>query len=184
MSSICFQVTCKYIFFRDAQTLVEVANYILEIYDENRHHPLCRKFAEITEKVIKYVLSFYIALATACAVSISIYSVLSGKMVLPIVYPGIGMDDIEGRILNAILQSIMCVIILVSASAFDALVTMVFVNMSMVSQILMGEINAFQELLKQEKLDAYASRQRLLTIISSHTKYNRLVKTLSISNEL
>lgn len=95
---------CRYVFLKDIQTFVEVANFILGIYDENPHHPLCQKYAAITEKVIKCILSFYIVFISTTGASISFCAVFSDKMAFPIVFPGINIDQIEGNILNAVLQ--------------------------------------------------------------------------------
>lgn len=157
---------------KDIQTFVEVANFVLEIYDENHLNPLCFKFAVITENIIKIISVFYTVVIIVVAAYIGASAVYSDKMTMPTIYPGIAVETIEGNISNAILQILFGAISMGCWMVFDTMVTVVFVNMSMVSQILTEKIVALEDWLREEKLDAKASRQKVLAIISSHIKYN------------
>lgn len=145
-----------------------MANFIVEIYDENRNNPLC-------SKIIKIISVFYIVMVAVVVAYIGISTALSGKMVLilPILYPGIDIDENNGFILNTILHILLALMAGASSLAFDGLVTMVFINMSMVSQFLTEKIDSLQELLRKRELVVPTSRQRMLANILSHIKYNR-----------
>lgn len=104
---------------------------------------------------------------------IGIYATFAKKVAIPIIYPGIDIEETPGIILNVFLQLALVFIFAVHFPAFDAMVTVVFVNMSMVSQFLIEKINAVQGQLREEKLDARNTREKMLSIVSSHIKYNR-----------
>lgn len=169
----------------------------MEIYDENQHHPLCRKYAGITEKIIKTILlGYWIGFVIGVCVVLSAQQPLA----IPVVYPGIDISHIEGYVVNVILQIMWLLVIVTIWPPFEAMVAVIFLNMSMVSQFLTERIDELQQLLREKQLgreklaikserienvsgllreersDAPTSRQRMLAIISSHIKYNRSVK--------
>lgn len=182
---ICTQGLIKYMFVDDINSLVEISKFIKDIYEKDtKSHSrfyysiLCQTYAKRTEIILKALAIGYIALHICYISVLFLHTVLNGKMVpmLRIYLPGIDTHSIGGAIFLNVLDYVSITTGYVNICCFDLLIFTIFINMPMLSLVIIGHLDELREPLldkkdkKDKKCKFYEIKKRLIQIVAMHNK--------------
>lgn len=171
------QTIFKYGLVDDIRSMIEVADFIEDIYKKNAkpraqnlsYSVLCRKYADRSVKILKAVIVSY-ATVHICFVSLSFLDNLGKRQMVPIFrinFPGVGEHSL---FLNAF-NYFSVLIVDFTMCSFDMLIYIIFANMPMVASIITGHLDELRDVLQDKKRKLDDINDRLIQIIFMHKKY-------------
>lgn len=182
MQITIFQLIVKYTDQRSFKSLNELTVEIGDIYTENenvaRFHEIFVQYSRYTEIIVKSVLYALTTYAiTYIALSI-LYSIITGKMMptLGFYMPGVDENTTWGITVLVLQQIVASILGIIAEMAYDATLYAVFLNMAMISAVIVAHIDEFQKSLSitggASRVDV---RRKQIGLIRMHLKYNEWV---------
>lgn len=169
-----------YLCVKDAKGLIEIAHFIADIYEKNskpsnmRNFMLCRRFAKNGKLILKAISISY-ASSILFNVWPGIYEMLtSGESAFPARISTLYVDQPSAfdLTLEMIFNFVVLAIIAMVQIAYDPLIYIIFLNMLLVSSIIIGQIDDFKEALLDPAISLRDTKYRMQAIILMILKYN------------
>lgn len=177
------QVLVKYVLVQNLINLRELADFIGDVYKQNmnpgsnskcHNFQLCQKYADRSELIVKTIriacgiLPF--ALATLCFVQF----LCTANIIPPlcIYFPGIDNGSIIGQCIMVAFNLMWFTYGLLITMAIDSLVSIVFLNMGLISSIIVNHLTELKDVLLKAQCSKREIKQRIITIVLMHKKYN------------
>lgn len=175
------QVISKYICPQDVRALIEIGDFIGNIYQQytkpksrSYYLFLCNKYANISARILKTVLNVYILLFI-CFLSLGICESLSMGKPMPalrIYLPGVNEDSFGGCFTIMVYNYVGATFVPMTEAAYNALLFIIFANMPMVSSVIVGHLDELKDnLLIPGYYKNYDIERRLLNVILMHNEY-------------
>lgn len=167
----------------DVKALVEIYDFIGDIYKKNsKKSPstsryyyviLCQKYAKISETVLKMGIYTFVIFHIIFDCLLIADSVYQGKMVPPlrIYFPIINENSIDGALFLIIYNYAVIVIGYTIMFTYDLLIFIIFANIPMVADVIIGHLDELKEALMESDCSPREIQQRMLCIIRMHNKY-------------
>lgn len=174
-----FQIVTKLLLISDFLYLIEIVEFMFDIYDKNqrkreKYYELCKRFANISLILLILALSLYCFLVVFEGVFTFIQFSLTGEFIPPysVSFPNTN-DQIFANIYGIILINITAMIFFVTISlGVDSLIVLVIANIPFISTILIRELEEFKSTIEKSKLTEEQIKFEFLRIIFMHRKYN------------
>lgn len=167
-------------FLKDIKSIFEIADFINDVYEKNskfvdmKNYDLCKTFANLSEKIVKFGIVGYVMVATVYTAPALYQTIFKGnptpvlRMYLPFVHED---SHTELAILTAVNYGFYWVI-LHGVGSYDILIVFVTVNIPMVSTVITGHLQDFQEALLRRNNTLQMTKYRMRSIILMTLKYN------------
>lgn len=172
------QICLKYIFVPRLKPLIEICDTISEVYQKNskftmKYYGLCHRYADLTSRMIKVVIFAYF-IVIALYTSPYIVAYFGPIRVIPCMglFRGSGeMNSERFAMLLSYQYSVLisCYLVLV---AIDLLIIVVFVNLPMLSDIIIGQLGELNDELLKGKESLQMVRKRFQQVVMMHNEYN------------
>lgn len=173
------QILLKFYFGNDVKTLIEIADFIGDIYKQNakshsRYYTmLMDKYARLSVLIVKNVIAAYVILHISFTLFVVGDNIHTGAKtpLLRIYIPGVDENSMAGY---AFLMAYTYLLLLFGYSvvcSFDALTFLIFANMPMVASVIHGHLDELKEALLNTKTKPNEITYRLLNVILMHKKY-------------
>lgn len=134
---------------------------------------LCRKYADRSETIIKIIRIGYTVLIVALAILCFVVYFYTGQIIPPlcVYYPVVDDSSLIGQCILVALNLVVYAVGLLIAMAIDSLVSVIFLNMGLVSSIIVNHLNELRNALLDPERSKHEIRKRLINIIFMHKKY-------------
>lgn len=175
------QICLKYIFVPRLKPLIDICDSLIEVHESNskftmKYYGLCHQYADLTSRMIKIVLFAYF-IVIGLYTSPYIVAYFGPTRVIPCMslIRGSGKMTAERFAMLLTYQYmilISCYLVLV---AIDLLIIVVFVNLPMLTDIIIGQLRELNDVLAEGRESMQMIKQRLQQIIMMHNKYNLYV---------
>lgn len=162
--------------------MLRIADFIEEMYSQqqstkakqSRNHAMCSKYANIIEFILKAGISAYTLVAMLYAFyPFGLFAATREKVVpLRMYFPGIDEQSTIGFIILITFNAVFVFCALAAVMPIDALTVIIFVNMPMVSSIIIRQLDDFRGELDSGTIAMHAIRGNLLAFVAMHKKYN------------
>lgn len=170
----------KYILMADLRAWVDIFTYVNNIYmrnanPENKDYNLCKKFAELSQKIVITIPIMYFCAGSSYQASKFLDYLFTGilKPPLGIYFPKVyefGKLGVIAMNLTNIIGVWVCV---VSVSIFDTLIYFVFANIVLASSVVQRKLYDFESQLESTRMSSKEIKLELLRIINNDLKYNK-----------
>lgn len=192
MSQICIiptttktiysQALFKYMFVNDTQMLLEIADFIEDIYKQNakprgqnvHYSNLCEKYADRSIVILKVVVCGFAGMHCCFVSALFLDNWLKGVMapIFRIYLPGLDEHTLFGAIFLNIFNYVVILVADLIIPPFDSLIFIIFANIPMVASVITGHLDELRKALPH----AYYRKtrdinNRLIQIIFMHKKY-------------
>lgn len=170
----------KYIFVTDLINLRKIADFIGYVYKQNMDHgsgnynfQLCREYADRTEQIIKIIRIGYGILGIFASSLTFIEFIHTGKLLMPLCnyFPGVDESSPIGQGFLAAYNLLVITYSLLIFMPVDSLVCIIFVNMGLVSSIIINHLAEMRNALLDPDCSKLDIRKRMINIICMHQKY-------------
>lgn len=174
------QITLKFSCVQDVQSLLDIADFIDDIYMSNANsasdskmQQLLQQYATIT-KIILYACVGSYTLQTIFFVGPMLAEYFYDGKLIPIFHiyiPYIYNQNADGFIIGIFINYLVYFVCYMNLISYDVLLFIIFGNMPMVSTIITIHLTELRELL-DNSTDAENIRKKLVHIVLMHRKYN------------
>lgn len=175
---LAIQITIKYLCAYDLQSMVNVADHMIDIYKHNsadvRKDLLLERYAAVSKRILKSIMIFYCFCASMYLLHpIAVY-VLHREMLtpLPTYFPFINERKPFGFIVLVIYDVPMIIMANAFHCAFHAIVSIVFVNMLMMSGIFDMHVNAVNEHLELDACERLKLKRKFIHLIREYQTFS------------
>lgn len=164
----------KHVFIFDLRLLVDVIAFLADIFKKNsmksaKYYDLCKTYSKFSVKIIKTVICAYVSFPI-CLSAPSVFRYYHGAALrtsLGVYVPFI--SDSQLFYWNVYVFIVTIVIV----SSFDGIIYLVFVNISLPSNIIIDQIKELEHIIRGSELSEKESKFRLSQIIYMHQNYNK-----------
>lgn len=172
-----------YFIIKDLRSLLEIAEFIREIYMKNArtinttnffNYGLCRKYGSITERIVKIMISLY-GLTTFTIILFPgiLFFLDERRLPLCIYVPGLDdQSDLDFSILF-VYNSIALIIGMFIACAVNTLILIIFANIPMIATIIIHQLEELKMALMDPECPSSEIKYRILNIVLMIEKYKK-----------
>lgn len=168
----------KYTFLYKMKALIRVLNYAKNIYERNsspneRYYELCLQFARLTEMTLKGIIGAYIMIALLVTGPAMVEYLLTGHMVPSMHAYFVGVTEYSEyleSLLNLYNHSAV-VVVLFTFVAPDILIYMTFANIPLISRVVEGEVDHFEEKIQLNSFVASEAKGWIIEVIRLYGEY-------------
>lgn len=175
----------KYYFVNDFKELIRVTDAINDIYTkqfpnskqsdriENRQR-LCNKYAKITEKIIAGIMTFYGIIIFCDIVQPFVLYLLTGEVIqtMGIEFLAINKSTTVGAAILLCIEDLAFLGVYLLVFVFDSIVVSNFVNLSLVSDIIISHIHDLENDLLNTSCNDRIVKRKLVDIMLMQQKYD------------
>lgn len=180
ISLIFRQGFVKYVFLKDIKMIFEIADFIDEVYQKNsksiamKNYAVCKKFADLGEKIVKYGSVGYVMIATLYTIPALYETIFMGKLtpVLRIYFPFVREDSQTDLAILAAFNYFAFWVALHGIGSFDIFIVFVTVNIPMVSAVIISHFEDLKNALLHRNNTLRMTKYRMRSIILMTLKYN------------
>lgn len=170
----------KYVFVNDLRSLVDLCDFMGDIYQQNSEPPstyynLCQRYANISKLILKigiFAYTFMHILFLGMLVGEAIYR----RALIPplrIYLPGVDEGTYIGVAVLILFNYVISLTGCFVFCSYDSLICVIFANMPMVASVITGHLNEMRERLLDEDCDGDEARERLTRICLKHYRYKK-----------
>lgn len=174
------KVLVKHMLLRDLQPLIGVVEFLGYVYAGNSrprmcNYDLCMKYAKISTMIVKLWLFMYFS-------NVSLYQVAAvyeycmhgtSKPLLNMYLPLLDRSGIIGMVIIYIANILVALTACIVLYAFDALISIVFTNIPMLSTIISRKWHDMEMLRQRGQISHAENTQRFKELVMMQHKYNR-----------
>lgn len=164
--------------------MLTIANFIEKMYrqqrctapiaTQSRNYAMCSKYANIIEFSLKALIAAYSVIGVLYALyPFALFAVTREKIVpLRMYFPGIDEQTNAGFGFLITFNAVFVFCALAAVMPIDALTVIIFVNMPMVSSIMIQQLDDFRDGLRAGRIAAHEIRGEILRMVDMHRTYN------------
>lgn len=180
MSNMHFQSMTKYVSTNDFKALNEIAEFAASIYQKNsnkthkKYYDICGVYARMSRIAVKCSVAWYTIFMTSYG-GLCIVDSLLGEFIRPplrFYLPGMKEESFYGTIFLIVFESMVLLLFIFGTCLFDSLLYVVFINVRMVSKIIIEHVGDFENELRKPQVDISYIKQKHVDIFRMQMKYN------------
>lgn len=164
--------------------MLTIANFIEKMYRQQqcttpiarkyRNYALCSKYANIIEFSLKALITAYTVIGVLYALYPFVLFAVTREKIVPLrmYFPGIDEQSTIGFGFLITFNAAFVFCALTAVMPIDALTVIIFVNMPMVSSIIIRQLDEFRDRLRGGSIAAHEIRGDFLGMVAMHRTYN------------